>query len=523
MDEQSRINKIPWDMQVSASVILNSAPLPVVVSDYSGQIIYLNEKAETLFGYPRDEVEGQGIELLLPERFRSSHVGHRSNYMQNPYMRTMGSGLDLAARRKDGSEFPIEAGLDVLRVGADLWVLTTITDISRRKSIEELLARRVEERTREIERRRQVADELREILTVLNSNDSLEEVLAYIVSRTQNLLEADGSIIFRIDENSRAPVMQASLWPFFIEPTEISLVTDYITTRLINKTTSVTIPDITTLNLPLPTGHVCRAHLAVPIYIKADLYGGLILCYNNPREFSDEAIEVAATIAGHTALAIENARLRSQVESKAIAAERNRLARDLHDSVTQTLFSATMIADVLPRLFDRNHEEVKKRLQELAELTRGALAEMRTLLLELRPAKLMEAPIQELLRQLADATAGRTKAHVTLKLEGDGHLPDPIKVAFYRIAQEALNNVAKHARARHVQIVLQRTVDFVQLLIVDDGCGFTFTTIAPENLGLGIIRERAEEIDAALVIHSQPDQGTQVSVRWPAVNKGNAA
>ena len=151
-------------------------------------------------------------------------------------------------------------------------------------------------------------------------------------------------------------------------------------------------------------------------------------------------------------LAIENARLRAQAERSAIVAERNRIARDLHDSVTQTLFTATLVSDVIPKLVQRDPEEGARQLEELRKLTRGALAEMRTLLLELRPATLIEVGSEELLRQLTEAARGRARIPIDLSVEIGNPLPPDVKVAFYYIAQEALNNVIKHARARHVEV-----------------------------------------------------------------------
>src|SRR5690606_6306783 len=173
--------------------------------------------------------------------------------------------------------------------------------------------------------------------------------------------------------------------------------------------------------------------------------------------------------ADQAALAIENARLREQVQRSAVAAERNRLARDLHDAVTQTLFSTSLIADVLPRLWDRNQEEGKRRQAELRELTRGALAEMRTLLLELRPAALTEAKLADLLPQLAEAVTGRARLPVTVAVHGEAQLPLEVKLAFYRIAQEALNNVAKHSQAAQAAVELRREASGTTLLIQDNG------------------------------------------------------
>jgi two-component system nitrate/nitrite sensor histidine kinase NarX len=155
-----------------------------------------------------------------------------------------------------------------------------------------------------------------------------------------------------------------------------------------------------------------------------------------------------------------------------------------------------------------------RRLEELRDLTRGALAEMRTLLLELRPAKLIEVDLGDLLRQLAEAISGRARIPIELELEGDGEVAADVKVALYRVAQEALNNIAKHAHAEHVSIHLEREPERIFLAVRDDGGGFVFEKIAPHHLGLGIMRERADAIGATLSIHSAVGEGTAIEVCW---------
>jgi signal transduction histidine kinase len=146
-----------------------------------------------------------------------------------------------------------------------------------------------------------------------------------------------------------------------------------------------------------------------------------------------------------------NAQIVRAVED-AIAAERNRLARELHDAVTQTLFAASLIAEVLPDLWDMDEAEAHRSTEELRQLTRGALAEMRTLLFELRPAALNQARLPDLLRQLSEAVMGRKRLPICLEVVGDCEIPGDVKVEIYRIAQESLNNVVKYARATRVEI-----------------------------------------------------------------------
>ena len=224
--------------------------------------------------------------------------------------------------------------------------------------------------------------------------------------------------------------------------------------------------------------------------------------------------EFVLALAQRGASAIKNASLYSQAQQAAMLEERQRLARELHDAVTQTLFSAGIIADVLPRLWQKDQEEALKRINELRELTRGALAEMRTLLWELRPTALSETSLSELLHQLGEVTVGRTRIPVTVDVKELCEIPINVKIAFYRIAQEALNNIAKHANARHVKVDMQCAPAGVSLHIADDGRGFDLQQLLPDNMGIRIMRERAEAVGAIFNLESHVGTGTQIVVSW---------
>jgi signal transduction histidine kinase len=200
----------------------------------------------------------------------------------------------------------------------------------------------------------------------------------------------------------------------------------------------------------------------------------------------------------------------------AVAAERSRLARDLHDSVTQTLFAASLTADVLPRLWERSPAKGQAQLETLRQLTRSALAEMRTLVYELRPQVLVRTPMHELLEQLGEALRVRAQVAVTVSAPNTLELPAEVQMALYRIAQEAGNNIAKHAKARQVLFRIEPLTapSGVRLTIEDDGIGFDTTHTAPTTLGLDIMRERAADSHATLDIQSQPGAGTTITVQW---------
>lgn len=206
--------------------------------------------------------------------------------------------------------------------------------------------------------------------------------------------------------------------------------------------------------------------------------------------------------------------LAKRAADAAVTADRTRLARDLHDAVTQTLFSASLTAEVLPDLWDMDVEEAKRSTEELRQLTRGALAEMRTLLLELRPATLTQTRLNDLLKQLCEALIGRSRLPITLTIEGECQLPAEVQIAFYRVAQESLNNVFKYARATEVNVRLFLSPYSVHLETRDNGVGFDMSVIKPTSMGMRIMRERAEAIGADLQISSTPGSGTCVELTW---------
>jgi signal transduction histidine kinase len=179
---------------------------------------------------------------------------------------------------------------------------------------------------------------------------------------------------------------------------------------------------------------------------------------------------------------------------QALLQERQRMAQNLHDAVNQSLFSASLIAEVLPRLWERDQEDGRKSLEDLRRLTRGAMAEMRGLLTELQPLVLTDSDLGDLLRQLADALTGRTNISVQVTVVGKGSLSAEAQVVFYRVCQEALHNIAKHAWANRVDIYLRYGAGAVTLSIRDNGRGFNPASTPAGHYGLSMMSERAKKL-----------------------------
>jgi signal transduction histidine kinase len=385
------------------------------------------------------------------------------------------------------------------------------------------LEQQVATRTSEVEKRREIAEGLREILIILNSSRSLEESLHYIVDQAANLTDAEDAIIFRQQQPDQMTIVatnQGGQIRYTPGAALLAISKNWIGDGL-PQLEPLIMADLGAYWVDHPEVQsaalaVHKALLGVPLHLGEEVYGGLLMFYTAKRTFSLDDLELGSTFADQAALAVANDRLRMQAEETAVASERNRLARDLHDAVTQTLFSASLIAETLPLIYDNNEEEGRNLLQELRQLTRGALAEMRTLLLELRPMALEESELPDLLLQLSEAVTGRTGIPIDANIERPCKLPMPVRIALYRIAQEALNNVMKHARASKVDLILNGCSDseVVTLSILDNGRGYDTDHVPSDRMGLKIISERAQAIGADLEVTSQPGQGTRVYVYW---------
>jgi PAS domain S-box-containing protein len=420
-----------------------------------------------------------------------------------------------------------------------------VVDLTEQKEAEHALQElnatleeRIKERTAEVERRREIAESLRDIIQMINSSLPLDAFLDQAVRLAAERLGAVGCALHHFDFSEQTMVHMASygLEGIFekgmkraFDQLQPSGAEGYFQATLRRQPTyrnypplparieeieqDPTIPDSIKAER-IALRQKFAGSFSVPLSVQDQVYGGMVFYYSEPQNFSDEQVQLGLTFAEQVSLAIENAMLRVQSTQSAAILERARLARDLHDAVSQTLFSAGLIADVLPKLWERNPDTARQKLQELRLLTRGALAEMRTLLLELRPDTLGCADLGELCRQLVNAFIGRTRLPVHLSLEGPCNPPPNVKEVFYRVIQEALNNIAKHAEASTAEVRLVGREDQIQVTVADDGRGFNVEMLSPENLGLKIMHERAQSIQAILEIKSIPGAGTQVCLHW---------
>jgi signal transduction histidine kinase len=255
--------------------------------------------------------------------------------------------------------------------------------------------------------------------------------------------------------------------------------------------------------------------LGVPIVSKGTIIGAFYLTdKEGAEEFSGDDQQVIETLAAHAAIAIETAKLYERSRELSVVEERNRLARELHDSVAQTLFSISLTAEAAVSRFDADLTEARSDVESVRDLARSALDEMRSLIFELRPAELEADGLVPTLQKHVDVL--RRTAHKPIDLREDGYRRQPLAVEreVFRIVQEALSNALKHARASRIDVSLAQRDGLLTVAVADDGTGFdpADATIRARRLGLTSMEERAAGIGGRLTIESSPGAGTRVEL-----------
>lgn len=257
--------------------------------------------------------------------------------------------------------------------------------------------------------------------------------------------------------------------------------------------------------------------LGVPLMVRGTLYGNLYLTEKRGgSEFTEMDETAVVTLAAQAGVAIENARLFEEAQEKLAWEERNRLARELHDSVSQALFSMTLQVRALQLALDKREEDkslLAERVERLSELTQGALAEMKSLIFELRPEALREEGLVNAIQKHAEGLAAREELRVELDLSAPPWpLPPDFEEQVFRIAQEALANVVKHAAAEKVvvRLAVDDAAEELVLEVSDNGIGFDPTDRQPGHLGLGTMRERTERLGGRISIDTEQKKGTTV-------------
>jgi len=274
-----------------------------------------------------------------------------------------------------------------------------------------------------------------------------------------------------------------------------------------------------------PNAMDMQALIAMPFGYEEQYDAALMLIYDRAINPAEGEMQLLGAFADHAAVALHNTRLYAQAQQAAALEERHRLARDLHDSVTQSLFSMSLLAQAIPPLFAINPQEATNSLGELQRLSKEALAEMRALLFQLRPVALEADGLVEALTKQVASLQRRDGPELRFTCNNcDERLPHAVEDALFRVATEAVNNALKHSHAKVIAVHIEQEADIVTLSVRDDGTGFDLTTqhTEPGHLGLAGMRERVSRTGGVFTIESAPGKGTAVTVRVAAPAAANA-
>jgi len=387
----------------------------------------------------------------------------------------------------------------------------------------ESLERRVADRTRELETLNAVAG-------VVSRSLDLNEILHDALEKTLQVLDVEAGGIYLLDDTSEILTIaaQRGFGPEFIEAIAVLEVGEGFSGLVAQSGQPLVVKDVSAdprLTRMAARKEGLRSLASVPLHAKEKTMGALFAVTRGYREFSDQDVQLLTSIGHQLGVAIENAQQREQIEAtvrqsdmeKAVVAERNRLSRDLHDSVTQSLFATTLYADAVVQLVASGQmDRVAGNVHKLRKTARDALGEMRLLVFELRPPLLEQEGLVAALQARLESVEGRAGMETSLKVQGECCLAPNVEQALYRITQEALNNIFKHAQARSITISLRlaEPPETIMLEIADDGKGFD-SVAAQEHGGLGLrgMAERVEGLGGQLMIKSEPGAGTIVQVQ----------
>jgi PAS domain S-box-containing protein len=497
--------------------IFDSTPDGLIITDLeSGIVLEADPAACLMHGYSRQEFIGIHISVF---------INPDSQYLFTEYVQIFQSGGVFDTRvqhvRRDGSTFYAEWRGTVFTYQGHSCFLSVVRDVSSRIKAEQYLHKRIDTHSQE-------QAKLLEISHTLAS--TLEFKPGLILDQLREIIEYNKGGLFALEDSALVTLAMRG-GPQFNDTNHIRLHLKgpEMMDALFNGHLPILIaniwdesPQAQFLRLLLDDGAAIllegmQSWMWVPLAVKNRIIGGIGVANGKPDYFTLHHASLALSAANQVAITMVNVELYEQAKTLAVFEERQRLARNLHDAVNQSLFSAGLIAEVLPRLWEQDQAEARQSIKDLLHLTRGAQAEMRALLAELRPSTLTDSNLGDLLHQLANGLIGRTNIEVTVTVEEDFILPAEVQIVFYRVCQEALLNVAKHAKAHHVEIGLRQEDGTIIMFIDDDGQGFNVTIPKQQSsghYGLSIMNERAQAVGAQLSINSQPGQGTDIILRW---------
>jgi PAS domain S-box-containing protein len=486
----------------------------LIVSDLDGRIVKANPAACAMVGQNPEGIAG----LLLTSFI---HPTYHTRFEMLLESVEAGEPLVMQAEalRQDGTSFYVEIQGSSFSYDGQPHLLAVVRDVTEHVRAQHLLEQRVEKRTEELTTLLRVSQQMTSTL-------DFEELLERVLKEMERIIEyAAASILILEDgqlrtvchngpaaqETAAHPRLSVERW------SELWATMAKGETLIIGDTQADTPLAQTYRQVARYLGgdfSTPRTWMGIPLIVGGHTIGVLSIEHDQPRAYTSSRAAMALAIANQAAIAIENARLYRQARRLAVMEERQRLARELHDSVSQALYSIALGTHTALALLEREDPaRAAKPLEYVLSLADAALAEMRALIFELRPDALEKEGVAAALSRHAEAILARYHVAVETAFCEEPSAPLDVKEALYRIAVESMNNAVKHARATRISLRLQTQDRMITLEVHDDGVGFDPQGEYPGHLGLRSMQERAAQIGAALEIESVPGRGTQVQVR----------
>lgn len=483
----------------------------------TGRVVEANPAACAMHGYTHKEFIGLHPTAFIVPEYHEAFEHYMDVAREGRSFRT--HAIDI---RRDGSLLHVEIHGATIEYSGRTYVLGVVRDISERVRYFRELERRVEQRTQEL-------TTLLDISLSVASTLELQPLLRTILDQLKTVVDYTGAAIIArqgdalalldyrgpahgddIEVLERSPEFQEVLRNFLSEQ-EVRVVADVRG----DEPGAAAFRRAAGLYLETEFAFV-RSWMGLPLIVKEQVIGMLNIVHAEPGYFTERHVALATAVAEQAAVALENSRLYEQGKDLAALEERQRLARELHDSVSQALYGITLGARTARALLDRDPARAAEPLDYALSLAEAALAEMRALIFELRPESLANEGLIVALEKLATAARARHHIDVHMTLIAEPPISLEAKQALYRIAQEALQNVVRHAHATEVSVsVYRKDSDELVMDIRDNGIGFDPSESFPGHLGLNSMRERVMRLGGIFTLESVPDQGTHLAASIP--------
>jgi PAS domain S-box-containing protein len=478
--------------------LLESAPDPAVIVDADGRIVLVNEQTERVFGFARSELIGQPLELLLPERIRGAHVSHLAGYFDRPSPRPMGVGRELAGQRRDGTQFPVEISLAFLDTDGGGLAMAFVRDTTDRVKAD-LAASEAEARYRVL------VEQVPAVTYVWDFREGLDRArVPYVSPQMEQVLGFP----------PEAFMAEANFWFERTHPEDRDAVVAETA-----RSVAAGEPFKMEYRMIARDGRVVWVRDQATALLQAD--SGTVLVHQGILVDITEAVHMAEELRARWEELRRMDADRRRLLARLVAAqeeERRRIATSIHDDPVQKITAAATRLDLLGADHPELAEDAK--YQRARQTVRDSIASLRHLIFEVRPHSLdRDGDLELALRTMAEVEASADPSTTyEVRWNARSALPPEVATVLYRIAQEAVVNARKHAKASSVVVSVTDQGEGISLRVLDDGCGFSTETgskSAPGHLGLTTMRERAELAGGTIGVRSSPGMGTCVEVRLP--------